>query len=184
MKSWTLGGCVLGAFVAVVSWAPARWLTSTVEQFSQQRVLLTEARGTVWSGSAQLVLSAGPGSQAAVALPDRLAWHIRSQWLPSPALDVSLSLPCCTDGPWHLLARVGWGGPALQVTDHRSNWPAAALAGLGTPWNTVQPQGQLTLQSKQFQVAFNGQSLQLSGELSLQLDNLSSQLTTLRPMGS
>ena len=76
MKSWTLGGCVLGAVIAVVSWAPARWLTDAVEQLSQQRVLLTEARGTVWSGSAQLVLSAGPGSQAAVALPEIGRAHV------------------------------------------------------------------------------------------------------------
>ena len=184
MKSWTLGGCVLGAVVAVVTWAPARWLTSTVEQLSQQRVLLTEARGTVWSGSAQLVLSAGPGSQAAVALPDRLAWHIRSQLLPSPALDVSLSLPCCTDGPWHLLARVGWGGPALEVTDHRSNWPAAALAGLGTPWNTVQAQGQLQLDTRGLDIRWAEQRLQVTGQASLGLIDLSSRLSTLHPMGS
>jgi general secretion pathway protein N len=62
--------------------------------------------------------------------------------------------------------------------------PAHLLTGLGTPWNTVQPQGRLTLQSKAFQLTWSGQGLQLAGEVSLQLDNLSSQLSTLRPMGS
>ena len=184
MKAWALGGCLLGGVVAVVGWAPARWLTRSVEQISQQRVVLQEARGTVWSGSAQVTLSAGPGSQAAMALPDRLTWHVRPQLLPTPSLNVSLSLPCCTEGPMRWVARMGWGGPALQVLNHRSTWPAAALAGLGTPWNTVQAQGQLQLETRELDIRWAEQRLQVSGQASLGLIDLSSRLSTLHPMGS
>jgi general secretion pathway protein N len=184
MKAWSLAGCLLGGVVAVVGWAPARWLTSSLEQLSQQRVVLQEARGSVWSGSARLLLSAGPGSQAAVALPDRLTWHIHPQLLPTPSLSVSLSLPCCTESPVHFLAQAGWGGPALQVQDHRSTWPAAALAGLGTPWNTVQAQGRLELDTRGLEVRWVEQRLQVAGQASLGLIDLSSRLSTLHPMGS
>ena len=34
-----------------------------------------------------------------------------------------------------------WSGTRVRVLDQQSTWPAAALSGLGTPWNTVQAQG-------------------------------------------
>ena len=183
-RRWAVCGGLLGALAALVCWAPARWLTVGVEQLSQQRVLLQEVRGTVWSGSAQLVLSAGPGSRQAVSLPDRLTWHLHPSLLPLPSLEVALSMPCCTETPLRLQALVEWGGLALRVMDHRSVWPAAALAGLGMPWNTVQAQGRLQLETRALDIRWAEQRLQVTGQASLNLIDLSSRLTTLRPMGS
>lgn len=181
---WALGGACLGLLLAFVIWAPARWLTATVEQLTQQRVLLLQARGTVWSGSAQLVLSAGTGSQAAMALPERLSWSLQPRWWPAPALEVAFSLPCCTPAPLRLQTEMGWSGVTLRVLDHHSNWPASALAGLGTPWNTIQAQGRLQLDTRQLEMRWAKQRLQVMGEASLSLIDLSSRLSTLRPMGS
>ena len=60
--------------------APARWLTSAIEQASSDHVRLTDARGSVWQGSAQLVLTGGAGSADAVALPGRIHWQLRPTW--------------------------------------------------------------------------------------------------------
>ena len=184
MRRWALLGWLLGGLTAGLVWAPARWLTSFLEQLGQQRVLFQDVRGTVWSGSTQLLLSAGPGSEHAVALPDRLSWHLTPSLLPRPSLDITFSLPCCTDTPLHLQASAVWGGGSLRVTDHRSSWPAAALAGLGTPWNTVQAQGRLQLDTQALELRWVEQRLQVSGQATLGLINLSSRLSPLKPMGS
>ncbi len=184
MQRWALGGTLAGALAAGVACAPAAWLTHQVEHLSQQRVVLQAVRGTVWSGSAQLVLSAGVGSQQAVALPDRLSWRLSPRLLPRPSLEITLSLPCCTPTPLSLQAQADWGGTRVRVLDQQSTWPAAALAGLGTPWNTVQAQGQLQLETRALDIRWAEQRLQVAGQATLSLINLSSRLSTVRPMGS
>lgn len=184
MRRWASGGIFVGALAAGITCAPAAWLTRQVEHLSQQRVLWQDVRGTVWSGSAQLVLSAGAGSQQAVALPDRLSWRLSPSLLPQPSLQVTLSMPCCTPTPLTLQAQADWSGTRVRVLDQQSTWPAAALSGLGTPWNTVQAQGQLQLETRALDIRWAEQRLQVTGQATLNLLDLSSRLSTLRPMGS
>jgi general secretion pathway protein N len=89
---WATAGAVLGAVVGVMVFAPATWLASGVASATGQRVQLANARGTLWNGSAQVVLSAGPGSRDARLLPDRLEWQVRPQGL---SLQIDLQQPCC-----------------------------------------------------------------------------------------
>jgi general secretion pathway protein N len=72
----------------------------------------------------------------------------------------------------------------LSVSDHQSQWPAQWLAGLGTPWNTVQPQGQLSLSTQGLTLAWAAGRLAVTGMAQLDALNMSSHLSTLRPMGS
>jgi general secretion pathway protein N len=58
------------------------------------------------------------------------------------------------------------------------------LAGLGTPWNTVQAQGQLQLETRALDIRWAERRLQVTGQATLSLLDLSSRLSTLRPMGS
>ena len=74
---YALWGALLGAVTGLVAFAPATWLASAVASASGQRLQLAEARGTVWSGSAVVVLTGGPGSRVAAALPGRLDWQHR-----------------------------------------------------------------------------------------------------------
>ena len=183
-QRWALAGSIAGVLTAGVVFAPAHWLTRQVEQLSQQRVVLQDARGSLWSGSARLVLSAGQGSQQAVALPERLTWNLSPQLFPQPALGITLSLPCCTPSPISLLAQAGWSGTRVRMLDQQSTWPASALSGLGTPWNTVQAQGQLTLDTRGLEIRWAERRWQVVGQATLSLLDLSSRLSTLRPMGS
>ena len=184
MRVWALTGCLAGGLAAGGCWAPARWLTTGIEHVTQQRVLLPDARGTVWSGSTRLLLSPGPGSQHSVALPGRLSWNLQPRLLPRPALEVTLSLPCCTPTSLNLEAWPSWGGLTLRVQNHHSAWPAAALTGLGTPWNTVQAEGQLQLDTRALEMRWAEQRLQVTGQATLDLTDLSTRLSPLRPMGS
>src|SRR5262245_62589292 len=65
---WAIWGVVIGALAGLIVFAPASWLASAVARATDQRLLLAAAKGTVWSGDAQLVLHGGAGRRAGGAL--------------------------------------------------------------------------------------------------------------------
>ena len=77
-----------------------------------------------------------------------------------------------------------WGGASLTVDDGQSQWPAALLTGLGTPWNTLQLQGQLALHTDGLRAEWASGRMVLAGQVQLDALALSTRLSTLRPMGS
>lgn len=178
---WPLAGALLGSVLALVCFAPAAWLAGAVQSATAGHVVLADARGSVWSGSAQLLLTGGQGSQDATALPQRLHWHIRPAWA---GAQVQLRADCCTPEPLHLQVGLRLSGVSLQLADQRSSWPAGLLAGLGTPWNTLQTEGELALATQGFSMAWNEGRLLIAGSAELQALQISSRLSTLRPMGS
>lgn len=178
---WAVLGALLGALPAMAIFAPARWLANGIAQASGGQVQLLQPRGTVWTGSAQLVLSGGAGSQDRAALPGRLDWQLRPAWTGVRAL---LRMDCCMAEPVQLQVVPGWRSAHVAIADHQSQWPAAVLGGLGTPWNTLQPQGRLALQTRGLTVDWAAGRTVLSGQMQLDALGMSSRLSTLRPMGS
>ncbi len=178
-------GALSGLLLTVFLQAPASWLAAVVSDAASGKVSLLEPRGTVWSGSARLQLSGGAGSNDRSLLPDRVNWSIR------PTLDglsIRFAADCCTPKPLSLLVTPGWGRVRLAVQDgppaERSVWPAALLTGLGTPWNTLQVEGQLSLLTQGLSVEWNQGRLSVAGRAELLAIDLSSRLSTLKPMGS
>lgn len=179
---WALAGALLGVVLATTFFAPARWLATAVGQASGQRITLAGARGSVWQGTSQLVLSGGEGSANALALPGQLSWRIRPIWA---GLAIQITADCCTQQALQLRATtMGFSGVRVALGDGGSQWPASLLAGLGTPWNTVQAQGQLTATSQDFAAEWTQGRLNLSGRVQLDATHISSRLSTLSPMGS
>lgn len=174
-------GSLLGLVFALVAFAPAAWLGSGLAAASQNRLQLLDARGTVWTGSAQLLLTGGSGSRDSTVLPSRLNWTLRPAW---SGLKLQLNAACCTPQP--LLARIsiGWDVQNVQLDNATSQWPAALLAGLGTPWNTVQAEGSLELTTQALAVKWFDGRAALSGNAQLRALDVSSRLSTVRPMGS
>ncbi|MDH4392817.1 MAG: type II secretion system protein N, partial [Aquabacterium sp.] len=120
---------------------------------------------------------------------------------------------CCLPGGLRLTLHPGWGGFTLVLGDAPrpagspaavasgappaanapsaagapralGQWPASWLAGLGTPWNTLQLGGQLQLASTGLQLQSAGGQLRLAGDLQLQLRGASSRLSALPMLGS
>jgi general secretion pathway protein N len=182
---WAVTGAVIGALVGLTAFAPAAWLASAVASATGQRVLLTDARGTLWNGSALPVLSGGPGSRDASALPGRLEWQLGLRGL---GAEVRARQACCLRGEVRAIVKLGLGRVSIQVLPGESNtigqWPASWLAGLGTPWNTLQLGGSLRLTSPGLSVESVQGRMRFSGEAALDVANAASRVATLDTLGS
>ncbi len=181
---WGWAGAISGALIAGVCFAPASWLADAVSAATQQRLMLVDARGSVWSGSAVLVLTGGPGSRDATALPGRLAWTARPRGL---ALEAVFSQACCLHGDVSLLWAPALGGYTVMLKppgDWVGQWPAAWLAGLGTPWNTLRLGGSARLLSSGLAIESVQGRWRFAGGLAVELMHASSRLSTLDTLGS
>jgi general secretion pathway protein N len=179
-RRWAVLGALLGALAALISFAPAAWLATGVALASQGQVLLADARGTVWQGSAQLVLTGGANSSDATALPGRVQWTLR----PSLAgLQAKVLPTCCSSQPMLMVVSPRWGGAHLDISGLQMHLPAQLLSGLGTPWNTLSPQGQLALSADALSVNWVQGRAQLGGSATVNMTDISSRLSTLRPLG-
>ncbi|MBP6251484.1 MAG: type II secretion system protein N [Rubrivivax sp.] len=194
LRRWAVAGGLLGAIAGGLMSLPAAWLAGGVARATQGQFLLADARGTVWSGSAVAVLSAGADSRTAVALPGRLGWSLG--WADG-AFELRARQACCLRGEPRLRLRPGFGawqfelkpslsggspgGPAAALI---GQWPAAWLAGLGTPWNTLKLDGALRLSTGGLRVDLAEGRWQLAGDAVLDLQRVASRLSTLPVLGS
>jgi general secretion pathway protein N len=180
-----MAGAGLGLLAATLVFAPAHWLAQGLEQASGARVQLVAPQGTVWRGSAQLVLGAGLGSRAPTALPGRIQWQLHPNF---GGLTLVLRADCCLSQDWVWAARPAWNGVRVSLSDlpaaQPSRWPSALLAGLGTPWNTLQLQGDLALSSQALALQWLAGAWQLTGQAQLDAREMASSLSTLKPIGS
>jgi general secretion pathway protein N len=178
-------GALTGLALALLLFAPARWLAQALHSASGGQFQLVNASGTVWQGQADLLLTGGSGSRSAAALPQGLRWRLRPTLASGvPALSVQLNAPCCTPQGLALLLLPRWGGAELRVAASRSQWPADLLVGLGTPWNTLYLESQLALQTEGLTLRWDQGRANLQGGLVLDAQDLASRLSRLRPLGS
>ncbi|MFT4191140.1 MAG: type II secretion system protein N [Comamonas sp.] len=184
---WALAGTLLGA-TATLAWQfPARWAVGWIGDATQQRVLLRDARGSIWNGSAVLGVSGGPDSRDARLLPGRLSWTLAPAWWPDGAalaLRLQLAHACCLNQPARLLLRPQWGGGQFLLQGLDLQLPASLLEGLGTPWNTLALDGQISASTARWSGTYAQGRLAQQGQGRLQLQSITSPVTPLRPIGS
>ena len=181
---WAVVGALFGVVVAFIAFAPASWLASAVSSWSGQRLVLADARGTIWSGSAVPVLTGGADSRDATFLPGRLEWTMAPRWY---GVEVAARHDCCLNGTVLVQIRPGLGRVRATLAPKAgwiAQWPSAWLGGLGTPWNTLQLGGSVRLISPGVSIeSVEGRWL-LDGKADLALEGVSSRLTTLDTLGS
>ena len=181
---WAVFGLLVGALVGVVAFAPAAWLARAVASATDQRLLLADARSSVWAGSAVLVLTGGPESRDASALPGRIEWTLGLAGL---ALELRARHACCLNGPVAVRLRPGLGRMSFTLLPSpgwTGQWPSAWLGGLGTPWNTLQLGGALRLVSPGLTIESVQGRWRVEGRAEVELLGVSSRLTTLDPLGN
>lgn len=179
--AWACAGACVGCFAALLVLAPARWLATALHQLSYGHLQLSQTQGTVWAGSAQLALTGSPGSRDAVRLPGRVQWQVVAGW---GHVDIQVQASCCTPQPISMTVTPRWKRLQFTLADSQSTWPARLFSGLGTPWNTVQLEGELLVVGKGLRVELTPDHLVFDGDLRLDARDLSSHLSSLRPMGS
>jgi general secretion pathway protein N len=178
-------GGLLGMLAALLVFAPARWLANSVTSATAGQLQLVNARGTVWDGQADLVLTGGEGSRTQTALPQGVQWQLGPRLVAgAPAMSLHLMAPCCTPEPMAILMIPRLGGAELRVASTSSLWPAELLSGLGTPWNTLRVEGQLALQTAGLTLRWDQGRARLQGEAAIEALDLASRLSTIRPLGS
>jgi general secretion pathway protein N len=155
-------GLLVGSIATLVVQAPAGWLAYAVEVATDGRIRLPDASGTVWSGSSRWMLTGGTGSKDGLALPGQL--QLDAGWRTASVRVVDASIPT-TDAA-------------------TSRWPAQLLSGLGAPWNTLQPEGTIELATQALTITFAGGRMALTGQAVFTARDMSSRLSTIRPMGT
>lgn len=206
MKAWGWVGGLLGGVLAVVSFAPASWLADRVAALSGDYVRLADARGTLWKGSAVMVLTGGPGSRDASALPGRFHWTVGWQ---GAGLALRAEHACCIQGHATLRLSGGLGRLRLQVLPAGAaplpgavagsaevlgaaaptslplgQWPASWLVGLGTPWNTLQPKGLMRVSTGGLTLDWVQGRWLIGGRADVELDAIASRLSPLEVLGN
>jgi general secretion pathway protein N len=174
---WLFGG-IFSIAVAIFAFFPASWLSYPVEQQTGGRIVLGDAQGTLWNGSALIGGAAGTRGVVTPLLPGRFSWRL------SPAVligqtDLELTNPEALTQA--LTIQGDWS--QWQVSASAINLPADRLSGLGAPLNTIQPSGQIQLSWTPLRIERDGRKVGLTGVMTLDMQNMSSRLSPIKPLG-
>ena len=183
VPGWLLAvAAILAALATLLAATPATWADRAVARATAGRLRLAQAEGTLWQGRARLVLvdpTAAPRDAVAaldgVGLPGTLAWRLSALPLLVGVLDASVRL----DGMREPM-RLSGSPQAVRGSAGALALPSVRLERLGSPWNTIQPDGALSVAWEPF-VLRGGV---FDGKAAIELRDVSSALTPVRPLGS
>ncbi|WP_434107895.1 type II secretion system protein N [Paraburkholderia caffeinilytica] len=171
-----LAVAILASAAVILTLLPAAWITPQFARQTHGHVNLVDPAGSLWHGSATLMLAAGSDMSAATLLPGRIEWRTafwplftgrvrmimrQSEAMPDPiTVDVTPRSAIVTPG-------------AMTV-------PASLLSGLGAPFNTLDLQGDVRLAWSDWR-SFNQEAF---GQLTVTLNDVSSRVSLVKPLGS
>lgn len=182
IRSLLLGITVglLTCLLTVAVMLPASWLAPVLSRVSSGSVTLIDPQGSLWHGSASVMLSAGGADAASIGgatvMPYRIGWKTDGLGLFAGRLRVTLqesrplSQPILIDAGLRSVT-VFSGGMAI---------PAGLLSGLGAPFNTLNLQGDARLSWTDWRVI----GRLAYGGLSIEVRDAATSLSRVRPLGS
>lgn len=180
-----IGAGALVAVLTVLAFLPASWLSVLVERQTNGQLALGDAEGTLWRGSA-FIGGAPSGDEALTPLlPGRFTWRL------SPLVllgQVDIELQNLQALSTSVQVRGGWN--RWQISPAAVQLPAERLTGLGMPLNTIRPTGHIRLAwdtlllQRQSRTDRGDQMLNLEGRLTLDMTDMASRLSPVRPLGA
>ena len=183
---WIVLGVLVVCAIMLAS-APANWVARYVASRSEGRILLADARGTVWRGDAVLAFAeregvdAAPGSSSA-APSTALALPGRINWVAQMPHGLALGLLVTHDGVLQqpLRVRFGVGVGEMDVAAGVATLPASLLRLVGAPLNTLRPEGRLAVQWDALEIG-SGKPLIAAG--TVRVGELAVAISPVRPLG-
>jgi general secretion pathway protein N len=196
-RDWSVGRIVLyvvlGLLVAIATMlvtAPASLVDYALERSTEGRVRLADAAGSIWQGQGRVVLvdvatianreqqaagPSGPTSLPGVVIPGTIRWEVAALpliigRLQATARHESMAQPVTISGT----------ASRLQVTAGSLQLPDVNLARLGSPWTTVRPTASLGVTWQPIVI----EGGRFSGQAILELRDVASALTPVRPLGA
>lgn len=171
----------LSALASLAAFAPASLADLALDRLSLGRARLAEAEGTLWNGSARLVLTDAPGTESAggalrgFAFPGTFRWKLGALPLVFGLVDATVSV----DGAGAPV-RLSGQPSDLRVSAGEMHLPGVELSRLGSPWNTIRPSSAVSLQWPSLAVR---QGV-LDGQFALELRDVAAAIVPVRPLGS
>lgn len=175
---WVLSAVVVVIVTAVVA-LPAAFMTPLVEKQTGGRITLGDPQGTLWNGSAFIGAAPSRNDPVTPLLPGRFQWSL------SPTLLLG-RIKLTLHNPEALAQDVQLNGSwsSWQVSPSSIAMPAERLAALGAPLNTMQPSGRMRLSWEPLQLARHGQDMDVVGRMKLDMDDIASRLSPIKPLGA
>ncbi|TFW13579.1 type II secretion system protein N [Duganella callida] len=165
--------------ITLLVFFPAAWLGTMVEQRTGGRLTLGDAQGTLWRGSAFIGGAAGNNGPVTPLLPGRFSWRVSPLALLG-MVELQLENPQALAQP--VTFRGSWS--QWQLSPSALLLPAEGLAALGAPLNTLAPSGDMRLSWTSLALALENRQVSVNGRTTLEMSDMASRLSPIRPLGS
>jgi general secretion pathway protein N len=172
---WAVVGALSTAMV-MLALLPAAWITPQFARHTGGHVNLVDPAGSLWHGSATLMLAAGSDMSAATLLPGRIEWNTAFWPLFTGRVRMVMRHSEAMPDP----ITVDATPRSATVTPGTIAVPASLLSGLGAPFNTLDLQGNVQLSWSDWR-SFNREAF---GQLTVTLNDVSSRVSLVKPLGS
>ena len=180
---------VIACFVVIIRQMPVGWIGGSLASQTGCRVMLQQPLGTVWQGSAALAFSEPNASEGGCR--DPMSVTERFHWSTSCKL---FSLTCNTDiqfSAFEQAQKIHWSLSKTQIAANEIKLPANVLEGLGNPWSTLRPRGELGARWTDINLAglkanlpgFGAANTSSSGVIRIIISNLTSPISPVKPLG-
>jgi general secretion pathway protein N len=172
---WLVVG-VISSGLVLLSRLPAAWIAPQFARATQGHVNLIDPEGSLWHGSATLMLAAGNDASGATLLPGRIVW--RTAFWPLFVARVRMEMRQTEAMPDPVTVEASLRG--ANVSAGTIAVPASLLAGLGAPFNTLDLDGKVRLAWTPWRM-FGTDAF---GRMTVSLADMSSRVSLVKPLGT
>ncbi|SAL48604.1 general secretory pathway protein N [Caballeronia peredens] len=155
---------------------PAAWIVPQFTKATGGHVNLVDPAGSLWRGSATLMLAAGSDGAGATLLPGRIEWT--TAFWPLFTGRVHMTMRQTDAMPDAVILDATTRGATL--TAGQIAVPATLLSGLGAPFNTLDFDGSVRLSWTEFRLL----NRNAYGQVVVTLDDMASRVSRVKPLGS